>query len=73
MVIYNNNQTSGSSTKWWCFRNVLSKVALFEFTCSLSRSTPWEPKEKEKKEQRLDFDYFGIILIDAVDYIRSRL
>ena len=34
---------------------------LFAFMCSHSRLTPAAPKMREKKEQKLDFDYFRII------------
>jgi len=37
---------------------------LFAFMCSHSRLTSAAPKMREKKEQKLDFDYFGIISID---------
>jgi hypothetical protein len=39
-------------------------MVLLAFMCSHNRLTAAAPKMQEKKEQKLDFDYFGIISID---------
>jgi hypothetical protein len=41
-------------------------MVLLSFMCSHSRLTPAAPKMQEKKEQKLDFDYFDIYQLTPV-------